>query len=156
MSLSLVYVFAASGMEAQPVRRMGVPSGSSSILRCGPNDVVLVTSGMGPRNAGIKADAALRTVPDAFVTSKPNAVLIIGLCGGLTASLPEGRIFAYTNADRSKLQSRCTNVQRGSRIRFRNCSSHRASFANVLSGLRPPGSRRRQKAGPLSPNLGRP
>jgi nucleoside phosphorylase len=51
---------------------------------------------MGPRNAGIKADATLRTETGAAITSKPDAVLIVGLCGGLTASLPEGRIVAYT------------------------------------------------------------
>ena len=90
--MSLIYVFAASRMEGQPIRRIGVPSSSNSILRCGPNDVVLITGGMGPINARVKADAALRS--SAGVT--PDAVLSIGLCGGLTASLPEGRIVSYT------------------------------------------------------------
>jgi nucleoside phosphorylase len=90
--MSLVYVFAASTMEAQPVRRIGVHSDSNAILRCGPNDVVLITGGMGPINARIKADAALQS--SAGVT--PDAVLSIGLCGGLTALLPEGRIVGYT------------------------------------------------------------
>src|SRR6058998_3346254 len=79
--MSIVYVFAASGMEAQPVRRIGVASGMNSILRCGPNDVVLITGGMGPINARIKADVALRSSAGAT----PDAVLSIGLCGGLTA-----------------------------------------------------------------------
>src|SRR6516162_2500634 len=90
--MSLVYVFAASSIEAQPVRRIGVPSNTNSILQCGPNDVVLITGGMGPINARIKADAALRS-SSAAVT--PDAVLSIGLCGGLTSSLPEGRIVDY-------------------------------------------------------------
>ena len=90
--MSLVYVFAASSVEAQPVRRIGVPSGTNSILRCGPNDVVLITGGMGPINARIKADTALRSSDG--VT--PDAVLSIGLCGGLTGSLAEGRIVGYT------------------------------------------------------------
>ena len=91
--MSLIYVFAASRMEGQPIRRIGVPLSSNSILRCGPNDVVLITGGMGPINARVKADAALRS--SAGVT--PDAVLSIGLCGGLTASLPEGRIVSYTD-----------------------------------------------------------
>src|SRR5438093_3649785 len=90
--MSLVYVFAASTMEAQPIRRIDVPSDSNSILRCGPNDVVLITGGMGPINARIKADGALRSSAAVI----PDAVLSIGLCGGLTASLPEGRIVGYT------------------------------------------------------------
>ena len=89
--MSLIHVFAASSMEGQPVRRIGVPSNSNSILRCGPNDVVLITGGMGPINARIKTDAALRSAP-----AKPDAVLNIGLCGALTPSLPEGRIVSYT------------------------------------------------------------
>ena len=90
--MSLIYVFAASSMEGQPVRRIGVPSDSNSILRCGPNDVVLITGGMGPITARIKTDAALRSAP-----AKPDAVLNIGLCGALTPSLPEGRIVSYTD-----------------------------------------------------------
>ena len=93
--MSLLYVFAASGMEGQPVRRIGVPSGSTSALRCGSNDLVLITSGMGPVNARKKAEAALISSvrPPA---PKPDVVLIIGLCGGLIPSLPERRIVAYT------------------------------------------------------------
>jgi nucleoside phosphorylase len=87
--MSFVYVFAASGMEGQPVRRIGVASNSNSILRCGTNDVVLITGGMGPINARAKADTALRNA------AKPDLILNIGLCGGLTASLPEGRIVGY-------------------------------------------------------------
>jgi nucleoside phosphorylase len=90
--MSLVYVFAASSMEAQPVRRIGVSSDSNSMLHCGPNDLVLITGAMGPINARRKAETVLRSsdrVP-------PDAVLSIGLCGGLTASLPEGRVVSYT------------------------------------------------------------
>ena len=80
--MSLLYVFAASSMEGRPVRRIGVPSNSSSSLRCGPNDVVVVTGGMGPINARIRADVALGAPPGAPVDPKPDTVLIIGLCGG--------------------------------------------------------------------------
>jgi nucleoside phosphorylase len=94
--MSLVYIFAASGMEGQPVRRIGVPSGSNSTLHCGPNDLVLITSGMGTGNAKRKAEGVFKGPSAAIAGNKPNAVMIIGLCGGLTSSLPEGRIVAYT------------------------------------------------------------
>ena len=93
--MSLVYVFAASSMEGEPVRKIAVPSDSHSPAHCGTNDVVLIIGGMGPRNARNKAEAALNDTSNAFVR-KPDAVLVIGLCGGLTASLSEGRIVAYT------------------------------------------------------------
>src|SRR5919108_2499122 len=92
--MSLVYVFAASGMEGQPVKRIGMPSASKSSLRCGSHDVVLVTGAMGPKNAKNKAEAALSASVSA--ARKPDLVLIIGLCGGLTASLPEGTVVVYT------------------------------------------------------------
>jgi nucleoside phosphorylase len=87
--MSLVYVFAASAMEGEPVQKIAVPSNSSLSSRCGPNDLVLVIGGMGPKKARSKAEAA-------FATGKPDSVLVIGLCGGLTPSLPEGRVVAYT------------------------------------------------------------
>ena len=105
--MSLVYIFAASGMEGQPVRRIAAPSDSNSTLRCGPNDLVLITSGMGPGNARTKAEATLRSPTGV----RPDAVVIVGLCGGLTASLPEGRIVAYTecrSTDATKPLLRCS------------------------------------------------
>ena len=39
---------------------------------------------------------ALRLGSEPSVPVKPDAVLVIGLCGGLTESLPEGRVVAYT------------------------------------------------------------
>src|SRR5262245_48779605 len=107
--MSLVYAFAASAMEAQPIRRMGVP-GLNSTFRCGPNDVVVVMGGMGPLNARMKADVAFRPPFSAFAGSKPDAALVIGLCGGLTNSLPENRIVAYTecrSVERDKPTLRC-------------------------------------------------
>ena len=109
--MSLIYIFAASGMEAQPVRRIAGATDSNSTLRCGPNDLVLITSGMGPGNARSKAEAALRTRAGAPAGVRPDAVVIVGLCGGLTASLPEGRIVAYTecrSTDATKPLLRCS------------------------------------------------
>ena len=94
--MSLIYVFAASPMEGQPVRKLMTPSESGSPSRCGPNEVVLVISGMGPRNASRTSKDALRKAAGASPASKPDAVLVIGICGGLTASLEEGRIVTYS------------------------------------------------------------
>jgi nucleoside phosphorylase len=51
---------------------------------------------MGPLNAKNKATAALVARTEDSAAAKPDAVLVIGLCGGLTESLPEGRLVAYT------------------------------------------------------------
>src|SRR5262245_25887303 len=94
--MSLVYIFAASAMEVEPVRKVAAAPGSHYPARCGPNDVVFIVSGMGPVNAKSKANAALLARTDASVAVSPAAVLVIGLCGGLTESLPEGKVVAYT------------------------------------------------------------
>ena len=95
--MSVLYIFAASPMEGEPIRKLAAGADSGSPARCGANDVVFIVSGMGPGNARTKAEAALgvRTAPASPV--KPDAVLVIGLCGGLTESLPEGRVVAYTS-----------------------------------------------------------
>ena len=99
--MSLVYIFAASTMEGLPVRKIAnapaAPGSSTQPFRCGPNEVVLITGGMGPRGARIKAEIALGLTSPASEFRKPDAVLVIGLCGGLTPSLPEGRIVVYTD-----------------------------------------------------------
>ncbi len=77
--MSRIYVFAASDMEAQSVRKIA-----------GPNELVLMISGMGPGNAKTKAEAVLNP------REKPDAVVVVGLCGGLTPSVAEGTIVAYT------------------------------------------------------------
>lgn len=90
--MSLVYVFAASPMEVQPVRKLATPSDVEPLLRSGDNEFVLTVTGMGPKNAQSKAEAALvATDPN------PDAVLVIGLCGGLTDAFKEGQIVAYSD-----------------------------------------------------------
>ena len=136
--MSLVYIFAASGMEGQPVRRIGVPSGSNSTLRCGPNDLVLITSGMGPGNARSKAEAALRSALGAPAGPKPDAVVIIGLCGGLTVSLPEGRIVVYTecrSTEATKPLLRCSQTIVNSVIELLKASS---VFCDRVVGITAP------------------
>jgi nucleoside phosphorylase len=100
-------------MEAQPVRRIGVASDPSSTVRCGQNELVLNVSGMGPGNARRQAEAALNAVRVSPASPKPNAAVVIGLCGGLTTSLPEGRIVAYTacrSQEESKPLLRCSQT----------------------------------------------
>jgi nucleoside phosphorylase len=94
--MSLVYIFAASPMEGEPVRKIAGERDSHSPMRCGSNDFVLIFSGMGPVNAKSKAEQALGLRTEPSGTPKPDAVLVIGLCGGLTESLSEGRVVAYT------------------------------------------------------------
>ena len=113
--MSLVYIFAASPFEAKPVRKIAnstAARGSGSApLRCGPNELRLITGGMGPRSAQSKAEAALGLTSEMSPSPKPDAVLVIGLCGGLTASLPEGRIVAYADClstDAAKPPLRCS------------------------------------------------
>ena len=57
--MSLVYVFAASPMEAEPIRKIAGEGDVRTPVHCGSNDVVLIVSGMGPSNAKSKADLAL-------------------------------------------------------------------------------------------------
>jgi nucleoside phosphorylase len=83
--MSRILVFAASDMEAQSVRKIA-----------GPNELVLVISGMGPGNARSKAEAVLGS------GEKPDAIVVVGLSGGLTPSVAEGTIVAYTECRASE------------------------------------------------------
>ena len=96
--MPLVYVFAASKMEAQPVlvlaARSGTPGQGSTgvIIEHGDDRFAVIITGMGTRNAEAKADAALGlAAPGANggppLPARPDAVLVIGLCGRLTEGL---------------------------------------------------------------------
>ena len=95
--MSTVYIFAASKMEAAPVleiaRAMGgsVPPAGVVRVTVGTNELTSVVGGMGPKLARATAQEALRARPD-----KPQAVLVIGLCGGLIDSVPESQVVTYT------------------------------------------------------------
>jgi nucleoside phosphorylase len=109
--MSRVFVFAASDMEGQPVREIS-----------GPNDLVLNIAGMGPRNATAKAEAVIRK------DDKPDAVVVIGLCGGLTESLAEGTIVAY---------SECFSTERGT-FPLRCCPKGSQAMLEMLAAARIP------------------
>jgi hypothetical protein len=93
--MPLVYVFAASKMEAQPVLVLAAQNGAAGqgstgvIIEHGDGRFAVIITGMGTRNAEAKADGALGlAAPGADggppLAGKPDAVLVIGLCGGLT------------------------------------------------------------------------
>ncbi|MEJ2147356.1 MAG: hypothetical protein P8020_19715 [Acidobacteriota bacterium] len=106
--MSLVYVFAASPMEGKPVEKLATPPEPGSPGRCGPNEVVLAITGMGPKNAQKKAEAVLGLTPNQPRATRPDAVLVVGLCGGLTESLREGRFVTYSECRSTKsASSRC-------------------------------------------------
>jgi hypothetical protein len=105
--MPLVYVFAASKMEAQPVLVLTARNGTAGqgstalIIEHGGDRFAVIITGMGTRNAELKAGDVLGPAPSGGaggppLGGKPDAVLVIGLCGGLTESLPEDRIVAYT------------------------------------------------------------
>jgi hypothetical protein len=64
------------------------------MVEVGENRFAVVITGKGPGNARIRADAALATDGARPATQKPDAVLVIGLCGGLTEAMPKGQIVA--------------------------------------------------------------
>jgi hypothetical protein len=105
--MPLVYVFAASKMEAQPVLVLAARDGTSGqgsaglIIEHGDSRFAVIITGMGTRNAEAKAGTALGLAGSGgdggpALAGKPDAVLVIGLCGGLTESLREQQIVAYT------------------------------------------------------------
>jgi len=120
--MSLVYVFAASESEAKPVVQIAESSSKGSSvsgakrLRSGTNEFVLVVGGIGPRAARARAVEALGSSPISDGSAggpgrKPDAVLVIGLCGALSSSLPETQIVAYTEClctEESRPALRCS------------------------------------------------
>ncbi len=105
--MPLVYVFAASKMEAQPALVLAARNATSGrgptavIIEHGEDRFAVIITGMGMGNAEAKADAALGLATAGTggrppLAERPDAVLVIGLCGGLTETLPEQRIVAYT------------------------------------------------------------
>ena len=106
--MSRICVFAASKMEARSVLELSRPSVAAGLpapgatLRVGPNELTLIVSGMGPqlaRKSGAETLGAWMDQDGSERVSggKPDAVLVIGLCGGLIHSLPQSRLVLYRN-----------------------------------------------------------
>lgn len=104
-SMSWIFVFAASKMEADPLARLlGVSrwnSGShAGPITAGPNQLRFFITGIGPKRAGERASEILPSAPPPArdqQKEKPDAAIVIGLCGGLTDLLPETAIVTYSS-----------------------------------------------------------
>ena len=105
--MSRMFVLAASKMEADPVARpLGISrwdaDSHAGPIAAGPNQLEFFITGMGPQRAGERAAEILpestqlenRNDPR---SKTPDALVVIGLCGGLTDSLPETSIVAYSD-----------------------------------------------------------
>lgn len=102
-----IFILAATKMEADPVARLlGVPQGKcvseASPITAGPNRLEFFFTGIGPkqareRAAKILSDSAQRPAAGDKKSDKPDALIVIGLCGGLTDSLPEMSIVTYSS-----------------------------------------------------------
>jgi nucleoside phosphorylase len=100
-----ILVFAASKTEADPVaRRLGVARWNSvshaGPITAGPNQLTFFITGIGPKLAGKRASEMLlstsRPTRDEQY-EKPDAAIVIGVCGGLTELLPETTIVTYSS-----------------------------------------------------------
>lgn len=117
----MVYVFASSKMEAQPVLGLAQKDAHSEqtpviVERNGKQFAAIIT-GMGMRNAKTKAEAALGLTGAGSVggpptTDKPEAIVVIGLCGGLTEALREENIVVYRDCLSAGIQTplRCSPI----------------------------------------------
>ncbi|HLI30072.1 MAG TPA: hypothetical protein VKV79_03095 [Terriglobia bacterium] len=105
--MSLIYVFAASRSEGRPVEQLplagssGNENGLVQARTAGANRVTLIITGIGPRDARTHASAALGLdragdFKHSGASARPDAVIVIGLCGALSASLHEAAIVAYS------------------------------------------------------------
>jgi nucleoside phosphorylase len=104
--VSLLHVYAATKTETDAVIRAANENTrrsrpTESRLQIGPNEALVVTTGMGPRQARARADESLSK-------ETPEAVIITGSCGSLTRSLVEGSVVIYTeclSADGQRAES---------------------------------------------------
>ncbi len=98
--MSLIYIFAATPLEAKPVAKMmarnytGFNPRHKIAGRIGPDAVELFVCGTGPQAAQARARRALEA--SECIPAKPDAVLVVGLCGALSPRLAEGTVVAYT------------------------------------------------------------
>lgn len=94
--MSQIFLLAATKMETDPLARpLGVPRGKcvSEVgpITAGPNQLQFFFTGIGPAHARKRAAEIFSD------REKPDAVMVIGLCGGISASLAELTIVSYTS-----------------------------------------------------------
>lgn len=99
----MIYVFAASRSEARPALAFARPRSTrrtQTLAGTTVNDFTLevIITGVGRRIAAARTNAILGS-PSFFTSQAGNesssAVLVIGVCGGLTQGVPVGRIVVY-------------------------------------------------------------
>jgi nucleoside phosphorylase len=116
--MNLVYVFAASKSEARSVQQLmmrskGDPPEMNS-GRVGKNEVVLFVTGIGPKAARSSAASVLNPSPATTahtVIRRPDAVVVMGICGSLTPSVAEGEVTIYSeclSTEKGAAPLRCT------------------------------------------------
>ena len=118
--MSLIYIFTFSKVETEQVARLmdvavnGKPPARTGPSRVGTNDLLLFASDMGPKIARSLAKSVLNDGAQAQGQEgnrKPDAILIIGLCGGLTAGLRQNTVVSYTeclSSDETRAPYRCS------------------------------------------------
>jgi len=116
--MSLIHVFTASKTESHAVEQLmnrseGNASGTNA-GRIGANEVVLFTTGIGPKSARSSASSVLLGSDRAITHSdlhRPDAAIVVGMCGSLTSSIGESEVIVYTECLSSSGNSehiRCT------------------------------------------------
>jgi len=116
--MSLIHVFTASKTESHAVEQLmnrseGNASGTNA-GRIGANEVVLFTTGIGPKSARSNASSVLLGSDRAITHSdlhRPDAAIVVGMCGSLTSSIGESEVIVYTECLSSSGNSehiRCT------------------------------------------------
>lgn len=98
--MPLIYVFAASKTEARLALALAALSRARGTINQSENRCAVMITGMGRRNAAAKASAVMRSLSpcsggNAPASQKPDAVIVIGVCGGLTEAVPRGRVVVY-------------------------------------------------------------
>jgi nucleoside phosphorylase len=102
--MSLIHVFAASKTESHSVEQLinrseGNASGTNA-GRIGANEVVVFITGIGPKSARSKASSVLLGSDRASTHStlrRPDAVVVVGMCGSLTSAINESEVIVYTD-----------------------------------------------------------
>src|SRR5262245_34011487 len=91
--VSIIYAFAASKTEGHSVEQlMNRSEGDASGMdgRIGTNEVVLFITGIGPKSARSSVASALLSLGTATTQSalrRPDAVVVVGMCGSLTSAI---------------------------------------------------------------------
>ncbi len=105
---------------------------------CGENRIALIITGMGSVEARKSARAALGLDPgtrDPVSPAQPDALLVVGLCGGLSTSLQEGDIVAYTDVGSTDPERPPLECSRDLRERIAHLLVSRGVPCKLVTGI---------------------